>query len=472
MASAQLPISMEQAQRLLDQHNCHRARYNVAPLEWDWSLAADAQRHGRKCKFDHAPRSELGTQGENLATASRTVNAVDGWFAEEKDWRCGMPIGQDCPPGIMCGHWTQAVWDGTTRIGCAAIDCTGRPRIFDNFVVCRYAPGGNITGRQPVKTCQPKNINCNQLASATFPRVQVPPPSGSPATAPPASAPPAPPRRTPAPAVPAPVPIPSTRRPAPAPTTAPTPAPVPSANNDFLREWQQQQAEWQRQRNGIVPQPSAQPEQPAPPAQQAPPAQPAPAPQPSAPPRIVYPRESQKAVLNRLPPAQLQTLYERVKAVPADVQHCSIEQYLVELGLASPSDYCSSLLTNAPLRTPLVPSMPLVPPATNNALQELSDDELAIIEELATDDAAQDRAPVRADETVNVQAFDVATEPQQQQQQEPAMPAWAWAIIGVVGAILLVLLIVLIVIVATNAQKTAQMQAQLASGAAPSRIVR
>lgn len=202
----------------------------------------------------------------------------------------------------------------------------------------------------------------------------------------------------------------------------------------------------------MAPQPSAQPSQPAQPAQPQP---------PSAPPRVVYPRESQKAVLNRLPPAQLQTLYERVKDVPADVQHCSIEQYLVELGLASASDYCSSLLTNAPS----TPSMPPAPAATNNALQELDDDELAVIEELAADDAAQDRTPVRADETVNVQPFAVATETEPPQ----AMPAWAWAIIGVVGAVLLVLLIVLIVVVATNARQTAQMQAQLASGVAPIR---
>jgi hypothetical protein len=50
------------------------------------------------------------------------------------------------------GHFTQVVWVGSTSVGCASVDCSGKglanvgsdvPPIFH---VCNYMPAGNFLG--------------------------------------------------------------------------------------------------------------------------------------------------------------------------------------------------------------------------------------------------------------------------------------------------------------------------------------
>ena len=56
--------------------------------------------------------------------------------------------------GPACGHYTQVVWEGSTRVGCALTECSG----FDGFeaavnggtlAVCQYYPPGNWRGEKP-----------------------------------------------------------------------------------------------------------------------------------------------------------------------------------------------------------------------------------------------------------------------------------------------------------------------------------
>jgi hypothetical protein len=42
------------------------------------------------------------------------------------------------------GHFTQVVWKGSTSVGCGAADCTGHSGVLPSYVVCRYAPAGNM----------------------------------------------------------------------------------------------------------------------------------------------------------------------------------------------------------------------------------------------------------------------------------------------------------------------------------------
>ena len=42
------------------------------------------------------------------------------------------------------GHFTQVVWKGSTAIGCGGADCTGYGGVLPSYVVCRYAPAGNM----------------------------------------------------------------------------------------------------------------------------------------------------------------------------------------------------------------------------------------------------------------------------------------------------------------------------------------
>jgi hypothetical protein len=44
----------------------------------------------------------------------------------------------------VVGHYTQMIWRGTTRIGCALASS----RRWD-VLVCRYGPPGNFIGEMP-----------------------------------------------------------------------------------------------------------------------------------------------------------------------------------------------------------------------------------------------------------------------------------------------------------------------------------
>lgn len=127
-------------------HNEVRAQVGLAPLAWDEDLAAIAQGWANTCQFAHnSGRSDTYPEyvGENIYMSGGFVpsgaDVVDAWASEVADYdyaanRCS---------GV-CGHYTQIVWEETSKVGCGIAEC-GR----GNIVVCNYAPGGNINGRRP-----------------------------------------------------------------------------------------------------------------------------------------------------------------------------------------------------------------------------------------------------------------------------------------------------------------------------------
>ncbi len=126
---------------VLAAHNHARAEHCAPPLEWSTELANTASRWAnelasRGCPLEH---SQTGL-GENLfaATAgSRTpAEAVQVWV-DERDL-------YDFDRGgfsMQTGHFTQVVWKGTQRVGCATLECNGL-----DFWVCNYDPAGNMRG--------------------------------------------------------------------------------------------------------------------------------------------------------------------------------------------------------------------------------------------------------------------------------------------------------------------------------------
>ena len=168
--------------QILKLHNDARARYGVAPLQWDDSLAKTAKRWADTCYWGHwnhpQTRNALGddyieppTQrlGENLSvwfdpqsTRGAGEYGTRLWLNEEPDYKCGEPVrgGSECEPGKQCGHWTQILWSGTQRVGCALRTCedgmddrswsspTGGQRNV-KYLVCEYSPPGNFTGQRP-----------------------------------------------------------------------------------------------------------------------------------------------------------------------------------------------------------------------------------------------------------------------------------------------------------------------------------
>ena len=174
-------VSLEQANLILQKHNCARSRYGLAPLSWDWQLATDAAVHAERCIFAHATEIGKGPfvqQGENLSIAMGKPVSVDGWLREENNFDCA---DNQCLRD-QCGHWTQMLWHNTKTVGCAIKNCldvtdgTGKDIGFSSaeYLVCRYSPPGNYLGQHPCTTqqCQngSKNKDCDP--NAFQPQVQ------------------------------------------------------------------------------------------------------------------------------------------------------------------------------------------------------------------------------------------------------------------------------------------------------------
>jgi pathogenesis-related protein 1 len=156
----------------LDPHNAARAGtlvgVTVSPaptpalpsLTWSASAETVAQAWANRCVYEHNPgRNADGiSRGENIAAtapggrADATPAYVVGLWAGE--WPDYTYATNSCAPGKVCGHYTQVVWRGTTRVGCAKATCTvnspfGASFPTWDFFVCDYEPPGNFFGQRP-----------------------------------------------------------------------------------------------------------------------------------------------------------------------------------------------------------------------------------------------------------------------------------------------------------------------------------
>jgi len=136
--------------RLLAIHNRERTATGARPLVWDAALAAAAASYGRSLgplgKLAHSPQASRPGQGENLWMGTRDAYALEemaeSWAAEKSLFRPGMfPTVSTSRNWSDVGHYTQMIWKGTTRVGCAV----HKSRQWD-FLVCRYSPPGNVVG--------------------------------------------------------------------------------------------------------------------------------------------------------------------------------------------------------------------------------------------------------------------------------------------------------------------------------------
>ena len=136
--------------RVLAVHNAVRAQARVAPIVWDNALgsaaAAYAQQMAMTGRFQHSNRSQRRGTGENLWMGTRGAFSVDAmigaWAGEGRMFRPGIfPTVSRTGSWGDVGHYTQMVWRGTARVGCAI-----RSSARDDYLVCRYVPAGNVMG--------------------------------------------------------------------------------------------------------------------------------------------------------------------------------------------------------------------------------------------------------------------------------------------------------------------------------------
>jgi len=197
-----IPIDLTQSQQttVLDAHNSlRRDLTKPAPLQslpdltWDSQLAAIWKSHPLQCNFAHTTnewRSNIYANatsrpsypntyvGENLAyyaqftrctgdtidTCQKVLsydlnNLLYGWGAEKACYSYSKVGSDSCNKTCYqqlysdgCGHYTQQIWDDSTRVGCLVLNCTQYDidsRQYGFILVCNYAPGGNYYGSYP-----------------------------------------------------------------------------------------------------------------------------------------------------------------------------------------------------------------------------------------------------------------------------------------------------------------------------------
>ncbi|MBO9576544.1 MAG: SCP-like extracellular [Sphingobium sp.] len=137
--------------RILAAQNRERASLDIAPLNWDADLAADAQSWAdhlaRTGEFRHAEGYIRQGAGENLWAGTRGAYAaeemVGAWMREKRHFTPG-PFPTDENDIAAVGHYTQIVWRKSHAVGCAL----ARGRTLD-VLVCRYRNAGNVQGERP-----------------------------------------------------------------------------------------------------------------------------------------------------------------------------------------------------------------------------------------------------------------------------------------------------------------------------------
>jgi len=171
-------------QKIVDRHNLYRRLdFQDSDLVWDETLADHAQQWAdyiaanytqadRNAGSPHASHFHVDThglpylgEGENIAWASGTLKyirdeavditvedsslegyefaAVDMWANEKAYYDYASNSGN----GNTVGHYTQVVWQKTTKVGCGKAKST--TDLGGEHIVCRYEIPGNMTGEKP-----------------------------------------------------------------------------------------------------------------------------------------------------------------------------------------------------------------------------------------------------------------------------------------------------------------------------------
>lgn len=173
-------------EQIASRHNIYRnLEFDDSNVTWDDDLASQAQawadylaENYTKADYDagtspHASSFQVDlhthddyVEGENIAWGTNieyldsspidisipglaSVGAVDLW-ANEKSYY-DYVTNETTVEGESVGHYTQVVWQKTTKIGC------GKASVQDadlggSQIVCRYAPAGNYVGEKPYCT--------------------------------------------------------------------------------------------------------------------------------------------------------------------------------------------------------------------------------------------------------------------------------------------------------------------------------
>ncbi|KAF2755014.1 PR-1-like protein [Pseudovirgaria hyperparasitica] len=138
--------------KVLYQHNVHRANHSATDLVWNQTLADAANAYAQKCIWGHFTEG----YGQNLAASAPDANLAsqisDGWYNGEfgSYYNNANNAGAEGYEPNMAtfhdwGHLSQVVWKETTSVGCTTYDCRGTSLAMW-YTICNYYPSGNVDG--------------------------------------------------------------------------------------------------------------------------------------------------------------------------------------------------------------------------------------------------------------------------------------------------------------------------------------
>ncbi|WP_226883580.1 CAP family protein [Allocoleopsis franciscana] len=164
LAQAQTAIDLATLQSsALSKHNTYRATHHTPELTKSDSLNSSAQDWANQIASSGDFAHSSTSNGENIYATYTTAssipgdtlanNAVQSWYSEVSKY-------DYANPGFSSGtgHFTQVVWKSSTEVGCGAAKGTKtmNGKLYNAFyVVCQYAPAGNVQGKFPDNVLKP-----------------------------------------------------------------------------------------------------------------------------------------------------------------------------------------------------------------------------------------------------------------------------------------------------------------------------
>ncbi|MBD2292446.1 secretion protein [Anabaena sphaerica FACHB-251] len=151
----------------LSKHNGYRSIHRSPALTTSNSLDNTAQTWAQYLAtngvFEHSTPSQRNNAGENLYVSYTTASSVDSTTLSNtavKKWYDEVSAYNYSNPGFssQTGHFTQVVWKSSTQLGCGAaqgVKTINGTKYNAFYVVCQYAPAGNVQGQFPANVLKP-----------------------------------------------------------------------------------------------------------------------------------------------------------------------------------------------------------------------------------------------------------------------------------------------------------------------------
>lgn len=131
-------------------------------------------------RFESLGLSEWKWEGEGLGSVDNSVRPPKEGLVNLEVWEQSQLI-INIQHSAETGHFTQLVWKATQQVGCARTECNGGQEGGEGdapgwYVVCEYAPRGNVIGQfvENVQAPVPKSQRDTRGAND----VRVPEPEG------------------------------------------------------------------------------------------------------------------------------------------------------------------------------------------------------------------------------------------------------------------------------------------------------